>query len=255
MHNTRRPIEALNCIALSAITFTGLLGTISSAHAYVYSSEAQYASWSQGAWSISNLVWGNTTDPNTSQWLNVTSITDWNVESNQTGSGIKSYPNIDVVPNTELSSMKSAGATFSVSNPSSGYIASWFFDVYSNNWGEDQLQVYESWTSGTGGWGDEIASNVTIGDSTYSQIWQASYASSSGTCNVLMFFRNSQRTSGTENLLAIENWAKSAGVLKNDNFYSMSFGNEITSTNGWQYFYCNSYVGSWANTSGGGSSN
>lgn len=243
-------------MALVAITLGGLVIATSSARAYVYSSEAQYASYTSGAWTIYNNVWGNTSDPNTSQWLNVTSITDWNVECDQPNTGgVNAYPNITVTPNTELSSMKSAGATFSVSNPSSGYKASWFFDVYSNNWGEDQLQVYENWNTGTGGWGSEIASNVTIGDSTYSQIWQASYSSSSGTCNVLMFFRNSQRTSGTENLLAIENWAKSDGVLKNDNFYSMSFGNEIWYTTGWQYFYCNSYAGSWANTSGGGSSN
>ena len=246
---------AIRSLAIGALTLIGWMASAPSSRAYVYSSEGQWATYTSGAWAIYNNVWGNTTDPNTTQWLNVTSITDWNVDSDQTGAGVKSYPNITVVPNTELSSMKSAGATFSVSNPSSGYVASWFFDVYSTNWGEDQLQVYESWTTATGGWGSEIASNVTIGDSTYSQIWQASYSSSSGTCNVLMFFRNSQRTSGTENLLAIENWAKTKGVLKDDNFYSMSFGNEITSTNGWQYFYCNSYAGSWANTSGGGSSN
>ena len=248
MNRINRNTAALRGMA-AGVAIGGLLAATPS-HAYVYSSEAQYASWSQGAWTISNLVWAN---QNPSQWLNVNSINSWNVQSNQTGNGVKSYPNITVTPNTALSSMKSASAYFGLAWPS-GPVASWFFDVYTSSWGADQLQVYESWNTPTGGWGSQIASNVTIGASTWSQVWQASYASSSGNCNVLMFFRSSQRTSGYEDLLAIANWCKSKGILQNSTFYSMSFGPEITSTNGWQYFYLNGYNASWTNTSGGGSS-
>jgi len=217
---------------------------------YVYSSEAQYASWSDGTWSIYNDVWGNS---NPSQWLNVTSLNQWNVSSNQTGGGVKSYPNEVVVPNTAVTSMKSATGTFAVASPSNSEY-SWFFDVYTTAGGADQIQVYESWTTPTGGWGNEIYSNVTVGNSTWSQVWQVPASSNDGH-NILMFFRSSQRTSGSEDLLAILKWCESKDLLQNSTFYSMSFGPEITYTNGWQYFYVNNYVASWTNTSGGGTSN
>lgn len=238
-------MASIRLSALATVAAVGaLLASAAPAYAYEYSSEAQWASWSQGAWAIYNNVWGN---PNPSQWLNVTSINQWNVESDQTGGGVKSYPNTVVVPNTPLSSMQSATGYFSVASPGSS-VYSWFFDVYTTSGGADQIQVYESWTTPTGGWGNEIYSNVTIGASTWSQVWQANDGS-----NILMFFRSSQRTSGYEDLLAIVNWCKSKGLLTNSNFYSMSFGVEITSTSGWQYFYLNGYSASWANTSGGGS--
>jgi hypothetical protein len=223
----------------------GALLSAAPAYAYVYSSEAQWASWSQGAWTIYNDVWGN---PNPSQWLNVSSINQWNVSSNQTGGGVKSYPNTVVVPNTPLSNMQSATGYFAVASPSNS-VYSWFFDVYTSSGGTDQIQVYEQWTTPTGGWGKQIYSNVTVGASTWSQVWQASQGSN----NVLMFFRSGQRTSGYEDLLAITKWCQSHGILKNANFYSMSFGVEITSTSGWQSFYLNGYSASWSNTSGGGS--
>ena len=71
-------------------------------HAYVYSSEGQYATWTNGSgFTINNLVWGN---PNPSQWMNVTNINTYNFYSNQTGNGVKSYPNEGCdLPNTYLS--------------------------------------------------------------------------------------------------------------------------------------------------------
>jgi hypothetical protein len=67
-----------------AVAAGALLVSAVPAYAYVYSSEAQWASWSQGAWTIYNDVWGN---PNPSQWLNVSSINQWNVSSNQPAEG------------------------------------------------------------------------------------------------------------------------------------------------------------------------
>ena len=233
-------LSALTMVAAAVV----LLAAAAPAYSYVYSSEGQWASWSQGAWTIYNNVWGN---PNPSQWLNVSSINQWNVASNQTGGGVKSYPNTVVIPNTSLSSMQSATGYFAVASPSSS-VYSWFFDVYTNSAGADQIQVYESWTTPTGGWGKEIYSNVTVGQSTWSQVWQANDGD-----NILMFFRSGQRTSGYEDLLAIMNWCKSKGLLTNSNFYSMSFGVEITSTSGWENFYLNGYSASWSNKSGGGS--
>jgi len=239
-----RGTAALRAVAVATLTMAGLLASAPASHAYVYSSEAQYASWSQGAWTIYNDVWGN---PNPSEWLNVNSINSWNISTNQTGGGVKSYPNTQVDPNTALSKMKSASAYFNIQSPSSGSVYDWIFDLWTGN-GADEIMVYENWTTPTGGWGTKIYSNQTIGASTWSQVWQVYNGH-----NILMFFRSQQRTSGYEDLLAIMNWSNSHHLLSNSTFAAFPFGVEVTSTNGWQSFYLNGYSASWSNTSGGGS--
>jgi hypothetical protein len=245
MYVIRHQAAVLRCLILAVIAIGGFLGFASSANAYVYSSEAQYGSWSQGAWTIYNDVWGNS---NPSQWLNISSINSWNISTNQSGNGVKSYTNTQVDPYTALSSMKSATAYFSISSPSSGSVYDWIFDCWTGSQSGlvDEIMVYESWTTPTGGWGKEIYSNQTIGASTFSQIWQENDGH-----NILMFFRNSQRTSGYEDLLAIFNWCKSKGLLNNTNFATFPFGVEVTSTNGWQTFSLGYYSASWTNTWGG----
>ena len=218
---------------------------------YVYSSDAQWGSWSDGSWIIYNDAWGVTDYSEYPQTLNITSINQWNVQTSQVGGGVKTSPNTVVVPNTPLSEMAAASASFSLQSPS-GSEYDWIFDAYTTSGGADQIQIYESWTTPTGGWGNEIYTNVTIGQSTWSQVWQEP-ASDNGGDNVLMFFRSGQRTSGYEDILAIVNWCASKGLLQDQTFYSMSFGPEITNTNGLQSFYLNDYAAVWSNTSGGGS--
>lgn len=224
----------------------------SAAHAqFVYSSDAQWGSWSGGPWTIYNDAWGVSNYSEYPQTLNITSINQWNVQTNQVGGGVKSYPNTEVVPNTPLSQMASATASFSIQSPSNSEY-DWIFDVYTTPVGADQIQIYESWTTPTGGWGNQIYSNVTIGQSTWAQVWQVT-PTISFPYNVLMFFRATQRTAGYEDLLAITNWCASKGLLQDQTFYSMSFGPEITNTDGLQSFYLNDYSAVWSNTSGGGS--
>jgi hypothetical protein len=238
-----------------AIVIFAMAGALlaSAANAYVYSSANQWGSWCSGSWCIYNNGWGYT-NYNANQLLNISSIGTWNVSANATGGGVKSYPSTTVVPNTALSSMQSASGYFDQASPSSGAQYNWMFDVYTTSYGSDQIQVYEAWNTPTGGWGSQIYSNVTVGSSTWSQVWQAHYTDSAGHYdNVLMFFRSSQRNSGYEDLLAIMNWCKSKGLLQTSTFYSMSYGFELTYTNGWQSFYLNGYSASWYNKSGGGS--
>lgn len=237
-------------VAAAAATVCLLLAP--AAHAgYVYSSDNQWGSWSDGAWTIYNDAWGVSNYNEYPQWLNITSINQWNVYTNQVGGGVKSYPNTVVVPNTPLSQMASASGYFVIQSPSNSEY-DWIFDVYTNSQGSDQIQIYESWTTPTGGWGHEIYSNVDIGSSTWAQVWQVPASQNNGQ-NVLMFFRSGQRTSGYEDILPIMQWCENHGLLQVDNFYSMSFGAEITYTDGWQYFYLNGYSASWSNIYGGGS--
>jgi hypothetical protein len=243
MDSIRLRFAALRRIAVAAATVGGLLAAASPSHAYVYSSNYLWASWSQGAWTIYNDVWGN---PNGNQTLNVDNINSWNIYTNQTGGGVKSYSNIQVDPNTPLSQMSSASAYFSIGSPG-GSIYDWIFDMWTGS-STDEIEVYENWTTPTGGWGREIYSNQTIGASTFSQIWQVNDGH-----NIVMFFRNQQRTSGYEDLLAIMNWCNSHHLLGNSTFATMPFGPEVTSTSGWQSFYVYGYSASWKNISGGGS--
>lgn len=234
----------------TAVAAVALLSSAANAQ-YVYSSNAQWGSWSDGAWTIYNDAWGVANYSANPQTLNITSIDQWNVQTNQTGGGVKSYPNTEVIPNTPLSQMSAASAYFNLSSPSNSEY-DWMFDVYTTSNGADQIQIYESWNTPTGGWGSQIYSNVTIGQSTYSQVWQVT-PTSAFPYNVLMFFRSSQRTSGYEDPLAIVKWCASHGLLQDQTFYSMSFGPEITYTDGLQTFSLNEYDAVWSNNSGGGS--
>lgn len=245
-------MKKIQFLAMAVVATACLLLSPTANAQYVYSSNAQWGSWTDGAWTIYNDAWGISNYNANPETLNITSIDQWNVQTNQSGGGVKSYPNTAVIPNTPISQMTSASGTFNLSSPN-GSEYDWIFDVYTTSSGADQIQIYESWNTPTGGWGSQIASNVTIGQSTWSQVWRVT-PSSSWPYNVLMFFRSNQRTSGTEDLLAITKWCASNGLLEDQTFYSMSFGPEITYTNGTQTFALNSFSAEWTNTSGGGSS-
>lgn len=231
------------------ITIAGILCAASSAHAQVYSSCDRWATYTQGDWTIYNNVWGNR-KPGT-QCLYVNSINSWYVESIQSRGGVKSYPNTSVSPNTPLAQMQSARATFNTTSPvgTGPMWFNWTFDLWSD--ASDEIMIFTSWYPATamGGWGQKIASNVTIGGVLYAEVWQANPG-----WNVLQFFPAQQVTNGTMDCLAVWNWAASRGLLVSTFFETMQFGVEITSTNNTkQTFRLNSYSASWSNTSGGGS--
>jgi hypothetical protein len=113
------------------------------------------------------------------------------------------------------------------------------YDVWTENM-QDELIVIEQATT-SGNWGNQIASNVTIGGRYYSSVWQAN----NGANNVIIFSPGSMRTSGTEDLMAYFKWSKDRGLLHNNIVREISFGVEVTSTNGWQQFTVNSFSGSW----------
>ncbi|HXI70616.1 MAG TPA: hypothetical protein VNN22_09720 [Verrucomicrobiae bacterium] len=229
------------------IVIAGILGAASAAQAQIYSTWANYGSFTQGDWTIYNDVWG-VKKPNTQQ-LFVNSINSWYVNTKQNNGGVKSYPNTAVYPNTPLAQMQSATATFNTTSPvgKSGYWWDWTFDCWSAN-SADEVMILTSYYPSAGGWGTKIATNVTIGGILYKEVWQAAPG-----WNVVQFIPAQQMTSGTLDILAVWNWAASHGLLVNTDFDTMQFGVEITSTgNTWQTFGLN-YSASWSNKSGGGS--
>jgi hypothetical protein len=237
-------------LALAVIVIAGLLGLASPAQAQVYSTCDRWASYQQNDWTVYNNIWGENYG---AQCLTVNSANSWYVDANHNGGGIKSYPNTSVSPNTPLSQMANAGFTYDTSSApaSSGDWWNWTADLWSAN-NQDEIMIFTSWqTDGTeaGGWGQKIASNVTVGGILYSSVWQADPG-----WNVLQFIPANENDKGHVDALATWQWAAQQGLLRNTDFSTMQFGLEITSTSGQQKRYSlNEYHAWWTNTSGGGS--
>jgi len=241
--------SAVGRLALAVLTIAVFLGLASPAQAAVYYSCNTFGEYTQGDWTIYNNVWGN--QGNTSQCLTVNSMNSWYVDSTQSGGGIKSYPNTSVRPRTPLSQMANAGFTYNTSSApaAGGDWWNWTADLWSTG-NQDEIMIFTSWHPGpAGGWGNQIASNVTIGGVLYASVWQADPG-----WNVLQFIPANENDSGYVDALAVWRWAADHGRLRNTTFDTMQFGIEITSTSGQQKRYSlNEYHAWWTNTSGGGS--
>jgi hypothetical protein len=221
----------LTAIVAGACT---LFGMASTARAYTYSSEAQYASWASGSYTIYNDVWGNS---NPSQWLNINSISNWMITSDQTGGGVKSYANIAFWPYYGISNSGSVWVYFNTSTPSSGSTYDNSFDCWDNSGNE--IMIWENWGGGAGPAGSEKFANVSIAGATWN-VYQGNVGH-----NVISFLRTSQRWSGTEYPLELLNAAKSEGLIGGTVLNEVQFGFEVSSTSGWQNFYLNGYSAGW----------
>lgn len=226
----------------------GFLSFAAPAQASVYSTCDKWGSYTQGTWTTYNDVWGTNAG---TQCLTVNNIKSWYADSTQYGGGVKAYPNTGVQPDTPLSQLNSAGFWY---NTSSAPIAGsdswdWTSDIWSAN-SQDELMAFTSWTGTAGGWGNQIASWVTIGGVLYASVWQANPG-----WNVLQFIPAQQSNTGSVDASALFRWAASNNLLHNTTFLAMQYGIEIGSTSGVQKQYSlNAYSAWWNNTSGGGSS-
>ncbi|MDF2269488.1 hypothetical protein P2Q00_29200 [Streptomyces coacervatus] len=234
-------------LVLIAAVIAGFLSIASPAQAQVYSTCDQWGQYTQGTWTIYNDVWGDNHGP---QCLTVDSIKSWYVDANHSGGGIKSYPNIGVRPQTPLSQLNSAGFWYNTSSAPVGGSDHWNWtsDIWSTG-NQDEIMVFTSWSGTAGGWGRQIASNVTIGGILYASVWQADPG-----WNVLQLIPAQQTNTGSIDASAVWRWAASQNLLRNTNFDAMQYGIEITSTSGVQKRYSlNAYSAWWNNTSGSGS--
>lgn len=204
-----------------------------SAQAYTYSSEAQYASWTSGSYTIYNDVWGNS---NPSQWLNINSVSSWNISTDQTGGGVKSYANTSFWPYYTIENTGSVWVYFNTSTPGdSTYDNS--FDCWDNSGNE--IMIWENWGGGAGPAGSEKYSNVSIAGANWN-VYQGNVGH-----NVISFLRTSQRWSGTEYPDELLNYAKSVGLIGGSTLNEVQFGFEVSSTDGWQTFTMNGYSAGW----------
>lgn len=234
-------------LALIIAVIAGFLSFAAPAQAATTTCD-QWGEYSQGSWTIYNDIWGANAGP---QCLTVNSINSWYVDATHSGGGVKSYPNTSVQPQTPLSQLNSAGFWYNTSSaPVSGSDWwNWTSDFWSTG-NQDEIMVFTSWSGTAGGWGTQIASNVTIGGVLYASVWQANPG-----WNVLQLIPAKQSNTGTIDASAVWRWAASQNLLRNTTFDKMAYGVEITSTSGVQKRYAlNGYSAWWSNTSGGGSS-
>ena len=232
-------------IAVAVLAF-GVLASMP-AKAVTWSSCSQYATYSSGGYNVYTDEWGATSG----QCLYVNSPSSWYSVADYTGGGIKAYPDTEFgLGNVALTSLSAVNTSFQVALPSSGANYDVAYDLWTNN-NVDEVMVWEKWNGngplsynyGCNGYPSTacpIATNVYINGGYYN-VFQGNNGH-----NVVSFLRTSQRTSGSENVLAFMNWCANDGKLNSKTFSTADFGIEITSTSGYQtfslYYYSSNIV-------------
>ncbi|PWW04746.1 glycosyl hydrolase family 12 [Paenibacillus cellulosilyticus] len=219
-----------------------VFSSFSVAYAATWSSSDQWATWTNGGYTIYNNIWGSGAGYQ-SIWAN--SYSNWGVwaQHPDTG-GIKSYPNVTKTINKKISALSTLSSSFNVTVPSSGAYES-TYDIWAgtNNAYEIMLWMNKvgavnpisyNWSSS----GSPVAvySNVSVGGHT----WNV-YQGSNGSNAVYSFVRTSNTNSGTVDVLAIMNWIKNKGWVSDVVVNSVQFGFEITSSSAGSDFIVNSY--------------
>ena len=226
--------------ALATVPLTGW--------AYAFESSAQYATWTDGAYTIENDVWGSGAGPQTI-WAN--SGGNFGVFSTQSGGGIKSYPNSDYQNiNTAVNSLGTLTSSFNASTPG-GCAYDQSYDIWLNG-SSYEVMIWNSWSGNqpiaasynASGQANPTWSNVSIGGTTYNVYFGGS---------TMSFLRTGQTSSGSVDIAAVLKWINSnAGWYNNPTLAKVQCGWEILTTSGQQSFTMNSYSVTIGSGGGGG---
>jgi Glycosyl hydrolase family 12 len=208
-----------------------MLFGIASASAAVWSSTAQWGSWTNGGYTLYNDIWGSGAGPQTI-WAN--SYSNWGVWANHPNTGgVKSYPNASIGVNKTLSSLSSVKSSFNVTVPNSGAYET-AYDIWANN-NAYEIMLWMNKTGAVGPLGTSQGS-LTLGGHTWTV-----YKGSNGVNAVFSFVRSGNTSSGTVDILAVLNWIQGKGWFGNVTLGNVQFGYEITSSSGGLNFVTNSY--------------
>ncbi|MBN1411713.1 MAG: hypothetical protein JW969_12775 [Spirochaetales bacterium] len=187
-----------------------------------WSSSAQYATWSDGTYSVCNNVWGSGAGY---QNLWVCSYYNWGIYCNHPyGSGnVKSYPSVRKVINQRLSSISQLKSTCTYTLPGSG-----------------------TWNAAYDIWCDGMACEVMVWTYRKNQIplgtYQTNVTVGGNNCNVykgysknglvVTFVRTSNTTSGYVNIKDVLNWVKNRGWFGDVTVRQVEFGFEVVQCTG-----------------------
>jgi hypothetical protein len=211
---------------LSVGTLALLTGAVVNAAAW--ESCGQWASWSNGGYTLYNNIWGSGA---CWQCIWANNGSNWGVTANHgSGGGIKSYPNSTKWLNKNTNNTPWAGTWFSVSVPSSGAYTT-TFDVWGNGT-QYEVMLWMNKRGAIGPIGSLQASNQSIGG----HVWNVYRGSHSG-IQVYSFVRTSNTNSGNVDHKAIWNWLQSRGWWNNPYMNQIQFGFEITNTGNQNHSY------------------
>lgn len=202
------------------------------AYAATWSSSDQWATWSNGGYTLYNDIWGSGAGPQTI-WAN--SYSNWGVWADHPNTGgVKSYPNATKYVGKRLSALSSVRSSFNVTVPSSGAYET-AYDIW------DSSNAYEImlWMNRTGAVGPLGTSqgSVTVGGHSWTV-----YKGSNGANAVFSLVRSSNTSSGTVDILAVLNWLRTTkGWFGDVTLGNVQFGYEITSSSGGLNFTTNSF--------------
>lgn len=212
-----------------------------------WSSSAQWATWTNGGYTLYNNIWGSGAGAQTI-WAN--SYSNWGVWANHPNTGgIKSYPNATKYVGKKLSTLSTCSSTFSATTPSGGAWES-AYDIWdSANAYEIMLWMnYTGTSNGSGNvkpisynWsaaGDAVPvfTNVNVGGRT----WNV-FRGNNGSNEVFSFLATTKTNNATVDIKAILNWIKSKGWIGDITVGNVQFGYEITSSNGGLNYTTNSF--------------
>ncbi|WP_329046863.1 hypothetical protein OG738_32915 [Amycolatopsis sp. NBC_01488] len=225
MHNAVRSLVVSLTVAASVATSAGV------ASAATWSSSDNWATWSNGGYTVRNDVWGSGAGPQTI-WAN--SYSNWGVWSNQPNTGgVKSYPHSAKNVGKKLSALGKVSSSFNVTRPGSGAYET-AYDIWADN------NAYETmlWMDKQGAVGPlgSKQTTATVGGHT----WDV-YKGSNGSNAVFSFVRTSNTDAGTVDVLAVLNWIRAHGWFGDVTLGEVQFGFEITSSAGGLNFTSNSY--------------
>jgi hypothetical protein len=165
------------------------------ANAYVWSSCAQYGTYSSGGYEFYCDEWGSTA----SECCNLNSVTSWNVVSSvPTGGGVKAYPNTARNSIGKKVSAYSGTGSYNYSTPSGTY-----WDCSFDCWVPTEVMVWVGKSSGVGPSGSQKYSNQSIAGASWNVYWQSG--------GPLSFIRTSNSSSGSVNLGTMIQWGASKG--------------------------------------------
>ena len=245
-------IERKKKLARSAwvtLLVAGMLALAQYAHAALFESCGQWATWSNGGYNIYNNIWGSGAG---TQCLWANSYSNWGIVADHPDTGgIKSYANSELPAiNTRMSALQSLTSSFDCTVPSGGAYTT-AFDIWSGRRYEIMLWMnregaHQPWAGAYDSQGNPIpnATNVNVGG----HVWNAYYNGGVGGRHVISLVRTTNTNAGTVDILACLNWIKSQGWIGDLNIEKVQLGFEITSSPGGVPFTMNSYSVSYGTT-------
>ena len=199
-------------------------------------------------WWVNNDAWSGGHGPQT---INVCNQSSWYAVSDQpnVGGQVETYPSteydiggradtpLSVGSTTPISGLSSITSTFSEAYPSAG---GWdaAYDLWTNDW-KNETMIWNQWAGSNDYWPGKATIAVTLGGVGYTF-----YANCNGPADAAnetnceyMFFRDTQVTSGSVDILAAWQWEVANGYASaSDVPTQMEYGVEISYTSGTETF-------------------